>query len=368
MPLKEDITDIRVKLNNGSFTNEAAVSQGVVLRLLDSLMWPRYDPDAVMPEYPLRGLKVDYALCYPSRKARILVEVKHGEKIVGAEPQLFEYAFHQGIQMAVLTNGWEWHFYLPAGEGDYSERRVRRLDISNDDLDEIEMYFTRYLRYDAVRSGEAVKAAQKDHRELAEKRQIHEAFPEAWGKLVESEDDLLIDLLAEKVEELCGIKPDPDTTATFLRKGVQPKDKALQSAAPQSKARRSEQPVNPAATVTEKSQEARGYTLDGQFYPQKFAIDVLTEVIDKLAERDPSFLEKLAEDLKHAKGKRQYVASTSEELHPTRPDFASKYARKLRFGWWIDTNLSNPQKESLIQRACKVSDLRYGEDLKIKLD
>lgn len=37
MPLKEDILDMRAKLDNGSFTNGAAVSQGVVLRLLDSL-------------------------------------------------------------------------------------------------------------------------------------------------------------------------------------------------------------------------------------------------------------------------------------------------------------------------------------------
>lgn len=49
---------------------------------------------------------------------------------------------------------------------------------------------------------------------------------------------------------------------------------------------------------------------------------MLAEVVDKLAERDHNFLKTLAEELKHAKGKRQYVVSTSEELHPDRPDLA----------------------------------------------
>lgn len=134
-----------------------------------------------MPECSLGSLRVDYALCSPARKPRILIEVKQVGKSAGAERQLFEYAFHQGIQMAVLTDGREWHCYLPAGEGEYSERRVHRLNISEDDLGEIETYLARYLRYDAVRSGKAIDAARKDHRELAEKRQIHETLPEAWG-------------------------------------------------------------------------------------------------------------------------------------------------------------------------------------------
>lgn len=366
MPIKEDILDIRTRLKNGSFTNEAAVSQGVVLRLLDALTWPRYDPDLVTPEYSLGALRVDYALCSPARRPRILVEVKQVGKSAGAERQLFEYAFHRGIQMAVLTDGREWHFYLPAGEGEYSERRVHRLNISEDDLDEIQKYLTRYLHYDAVRSGKAIEAARKDHRELAEKRQIHETLPEAWGKLVDSEDDILIDLLAEKTEELCGVKPDPDTTATFLRGQLKPTDRDTQITSIQSSSRRSSQPSE-SAKVPQKSQGSVGYTLNGQFYQQKYAIDVLTEIVDKLTERDPEFIEKFAKELERAKGKRPYIARTNEELYPEQPQYVGKYGRKLQNGWWIDDNLNNPQKESLIQRACKLSGLQYGKDLEIRL-
>jgi hypothetical protein len=34
-------------------------------------------------------------------------------------------------------------------------------------------------------------------------------LPDAWDRLVESEDELLIELLSDKVEDLCGVKPEP---------------------------------------------------------------------------------------------------------------------------------------------------------------
>ena len=47
----------------------------------------------------------------------------------GAERQLFEYAFHQGIPMAILTDGQEWSFFLPGEQGAYYERCVYKLDL-----------------------------------------------------------------------------------------------------------------------------------------------------------------------------------------------------------------------------------------------
>ena len=40
------------------------------------------------------------------------------------------------------------------------------------------------------------------------------------SKLVAEEDELLLELLADKVESLCGFKPDVDTVARFLRENV----------------------------------------------------------------------------------------------------------------------------------------------------
>lgn len=74
--LKEHINDIRERIRAGLFTNEAAVSQGVVRRILDALSWPIYDTQVVFPEYPLERRRVDFALCHPPGKPLVFIEVK----------------------------------------------------------------------------------------------------------------------------------------------------------------------------------------------------------------------------------------------------------------------------------------------------
>ncbi|MEK7404317.1 MAG: hypothetical protein AAB225_04345 [Acidobacteriota bacterium] len=74
--LKEHIEDIRSGIKAGRFTNEAAVRQGVVLRLLQALWWPTYDTQVVAPEYSVEGRRVDFALCHPPGKPAVFIEVK----------------------------------------------------------------------------------------------------------------------------------------------------------------------------------------------------------------------------------------------------------------------------------------------------
>jgi hypothetical protein len=127
--VEEDLQDIRAGIKAGRYVNEATVSQGIVQRLLHILGWPVYDTEIVAPEYSLGGRRADYALCHPPRESVILVEVKQIGQSQGADRQLFEYAFHKGVPMAVLTDGQEWHFFLPTEQGDYGERRVYKLDL-----------------------------------------------------------------------------------------------------------------------------------------------------------------------------------------------------------------------------------------------
>lgn len=105
MTLQEHIEQIRAGIRTGRFANEAAVSQGIVLRLLQALDWPTYDTQVVCPEHSLSGRRVDFALCHPANRPVAFVEVKQIGQGDGAERQLFEYAFHEGIPLAILTDG-----------------------------------------------------------------------------------------------------------------------------------------------------------------------------------------------------------------------------------------------------------------------
>jgi predicted type IV restriction endonuclease len=200
----------------GQYVNEAAISTGVVLPILNDLGWPVFDPTVVAPEFTVEGRRVDFALCHPRTKPAVFIEVKQPGKSEGADRQLFEYAFHLGIPLAVLTDGREWHFYLPAGQGQYQERRVYKLDLIERDIDEAEARLTRYLAYSAVTSGAAQRAAQDDYAGLRKDREIAATVPVAWRKLLDEKDELLVDLISDQVESLCGYKPDPDVVTRFL--------------------------------------------------------------------------------------------------------------------------------------------------------
>ena len=103
MSLQDALQSIVTSLRENRFPNEQAVSQGVVLRVLHELGWNPWDPQQVWPEYSLGGAgRVDFALCFPAQNPVVFVEAKQPGRADGGDQQLFEYAFHRGVQMALL--------------------------------------------------------------------------------------------------------------------------------------------------------------------------------------------------------------------------------------------------------------------------
>ncbi len=400
--LQQDIRDIRENLQiwQRHYPSESAVSQSIVLRLLRTLGWPIHEAQVVHPEYTLEGRRVDFALCHPANEPRIFIEVKGVGKGTGAERQLFEYAFHQGVPLAVLTDGREWSFFLPAGEGSYDKRRVCKLDLSASDTAESVQRLERYLRYDAVRSGAARKAAQDDYQGVLRERharhrerQINEALPQAWAKLVNEKDRSLIDLIADCVEDRCGYRPVPDTVARFLQEMVHqtgarsPRTTARPSTPSEPPPAPDEtgstdvtlpQPLNtepagvplpqpltsphPSPTGTP---AGIGFVLFDQFYPCRIQRDVLIQVFETLTERDSSFIESFVALPKHGRTRR-YIALHRSELYPGSPHLAQE-SRQLHSGYWIGLNVNQEDIERIIKLACKVAEIGYGTDLTITL-
>lgn len=374
MKLQQHIEDVRNGIRAGQYGNEAAVSLGIVLRLLQALEWPTYNTQVVCPEYSLAGRRVDFALCHPPNKAAAFIEVKQIGQSDGAERQLFEYAFHQGVPLAILTDGQEWNFFLPAEQGDYSERRVYKLDLLERDLPECSARLQRYLGYAQVTSGEAIAAAREDYRNASRTRQMLSTLPEAWSKLVTDEDDLLLELVADKVESLCGFKPDVDTVAKFLRENVwlhrrvpsaSPTARSApgQRATPTSVSAEGRVPATPASPIMPGS---TGFTIQGRWVACRNGREVLVAVFEALADRDPTFLERFAARPKHGRTRR-YLARSAEELYPGRPDLAREFFAKLKSGWFVGTNASHAAIRQIIEMACEVAALRYGVDVVVHI-
>ena len=210
------IDEIRNNINLGYFPNEAAVSGGIIRRLLELLNWSIYNPKIVFPEYPLQTKKADYALCFPEGKPKIIVEVKAIGNIQGGDDQLCDYAFKSGVPIAVLTDGKEWHFYYPAGEGHISNRRFYKIDLMEREFDEIKNQLERYLEYGTVKSGKALENVQIDYKNRINYETTKANIPIAFNKLIEECDNTLIKLISEKVSDICGIDADNEDIINFL--------------------------------------------------------------------------------------------------------------------------------------------------------
>ena len=267
MTLNEHLDDIRNDLRRGTFANEASVSQGIVLRLLHALGWP-YNTQVVIPEYPVEGRRVDFALCHPASKPLVFIEVKQVGQIKGVERQLFEYAFHTGVPIAILTDGREWHFFQPGGQGDYTERRVYKLDLTETENEESLKRLNRYLNYELIRTGESIRAIEDDYRIVSKQRHIEISLPEAWSKLVEEADEFLLDVMAEKTESLCGYKPTGEQVLAFL--------KDLDREGPHSR-------EVPAPPIDKKALRQLVVTMpNGEKIAHRVGADTFVEVIEKL--------------------------------------------------------------------------------------
>ena len=217
MTLKEHIDDIRNQLKQGAFSNEAAVSFGIVQRLFEALGWPKFTPQIIIPEYAVEGQRVDFALCHPPGKPLIFIEVKQVGNLEGAEEQLFGYAFGEGVPIAILTDGQIWRFFHATGEGKYKERKVYELDMIAIDSEKSAERLDRYLNYEAVQKGKAVTAIKNDYQKVSKQREIEARLPEFWNELLQDKNEYLLLAVIEKAKSKVGYEPTEGQVLTFLK-------------------------------------------------------------------------------------------------------------------------------------------------------
>lgn len=359
MTLVTTIGSIADRINKNSYRNETDVREAIVNRVLHELGGDIYDPLAVRREYTVDKRRVDYALFTSTSAAAVFIEVKAPNSADDGDRQLFEYAFHQGTPFAVLVNGREWSFYLPAEQGNYSERRVQKLDLLERDPTNSARVLERYLKFDRVRDGSAHSDARADYQSAARQREAEKTIPRAWQDLISQPDELLIDLIAEKVVSLIGFRPTDEQIEAFL---LAPSAATARSfpAEPAVPFRRVEH--SPETTKPLGSRKV-SFEFLGQKYKEQDAISALIFVLQNLAKRNSGFLDRFA---KQAPGRtRNHIAKTRSEVYPGKPELET-YTTEIVPGWWLGTNISNRDKDRLAKIACDVCGLKFGKDLIIE--
>ncbi len=255
--------------------DEAATKQAIVLRLLSILGWNTFNIEEVKPEYSVGGKSVDYALRIKG-VSKVFVEVKRiGEDLERHQEQLLSYSFQQGVKLAVLTNGITWWFYLPLYEGKWEQRKYYTIDILEQESHELVTRFEDFLSKESVGSERAVINAETIYNSQKKQTVIRETLPKAWNKMISETDELLVDLIMETTESLCGYRPEKEVVGQFLERYL---DQVLISAEPERLVA-----IGPEVAPSLASEMARDYqrTADGDKTPhQEFRIPILEALVE----------------------------------------------------------------------------------------
>lgn len=342
--LTATIADIRDRLGRNEFRDEAAVSLGIVIPVLQDLGWPVRNMTVVTPQYSIQGRRVDYALIGRYGTPSVLLEVKRVGRIEVGEEQLFAYAFRQGTPIIALTDGRRWRLYLTTGQGSFEDRCFSVVDLVEGDPEQGASALRRYLSREEVLDGQAKKRAEADLESRWHERRAEEALPSVWDRLAEDREGPLVELVRSRVRDECGIAPSAESVVRFLRDtGTERPPAPIPRPAPAPR---------PAPTPTP-SQGNASFTFGGTTRSFRTNTELLAAVFSDLAQRDESFLERFAA----APSGRKRVSRTPDDLDPGR----RKVHARLPGGWWIDAGM--PNKGPLIQKACQVAGLEFGRDL-----
>ena len=204
-------TDSRIE----SF-DEAATKQGIILRILFFLGWDHFNIDEVTPEYSVSGKRVDYSLRTDSAN-KVFIEVKQtGVELDNHQEQLLNYAFQEGVRLAILTNGLVWWFYLPLNEGNWEDRKFYTIHIPQQGSEDVVSKFRDFVDRGNIGNGKAIENAEAVYKGQQRLNTLNETIPRAWNQIISEADELLVDLLIESTEEICGFKPDKDLIVKFI--------------------------------------------------------------------------------------------------------------------------------------------------------
>lgn len=208
----------RVSENSNLQTyNEDQTKQSIILPVLMHLGWSVFDAEEVYPEYGSGDLRrVDYALRIGD-KNKVFVEVKRcGVDLEKHQEQLLVYAFQQGVPLAALTNGVVWWLYLPLREGVWDQRKFYTVDLGQRSADDAAARFADFLSKGNVATGASQRNAEAVITSREREREVGATLPKAWGDLLARPVPALVEVVKERVEQLCGYTPTDDEVSRYL--------------------------------------------------------------------------------------------------------------------------------------------------------
>jgi len=197
--------------------DEASTKQAVVLRLLSFLGWDIFNVEEVYPDFSTNSSVVSYALRIRNSN-KVFIEVKRIQKqLESYQRDLVNLASRDGVNLAILTNGVTWWFYLVSATGSWKQKWFHSIDLLKQKPDIFVPNLIDLLAKDKLAKGQSLRAAKTLFQKKRQKLAI-DFLPEAWNQILTQPNKIFVELLSEQTEKLCRYKLDSKTVETFLKK------------------------------------------------------------------------------------------------------------------------------------------------------
>jgi hypothetical protein len=279
--------------------DEASTKQAVVLRLLSFLGWDIFDVDEVYPDFAVNSNSVSFALRHQNVN-KVFIEVKRiQEKLDNYQKPLLNFAAQEKVDLSVLTNGTIWWFYLTKSAGNSHDKWIYSADMLKQNEDAIVPNLIDLLGKTKVANGQALKAA-KSLNEHKNQKMASDIIPEAWNKLISQPNMILVELVRESTEKICGCAVEAKVVERFFEKHLDrwlvtnrpkthigPPPKVIELSGPKKKpvvqytTRSPKKPIPKPESYADK--EIKSFTFNGKTNPVRYWEDLLTNLCDYFA-------------------------------------------------------------------------------------
>ena len=260
--------------------NEESAKFQLIAPVLRSLGWNPDDGSEFLLEHPVGGTggKVDIALQGDGRLVA-LVEAKAPYIDLSQHvEQVLRYAFHEGVDICVLTTGLDWWLFLPRERGEWAERRFAVLDLMNDSVDRLTEDLSAFLHRETLVSGQAEAKARLVLKASLAAARLEKEIPEIWQTMLDEPDEELVELIGSRVYEKLNLRPERAQVIAALR--GEPVPMAGEPRSPVTEASQA-----PNATSRAPSRRPVAFTIWGIRHPVSTRKAIYAQVVDFLYER-----------------------------------------------------------------------------------
>jgi predicted type IV restriction endonuclease len=196
--------------------DEASIKQAVALRLLSLLGWDIFNVEEVYPDFSSESVTVSYALRIDGIGKMILDVKRSGENPDELHKQLVAFAVREAVDLAAHTDGARWWFYLPTAKGSLAQKRCHVCDLFEQKPEDMALDLMAFLSREKIVSGEyleSAKAAYQKHK----RKMAADVLPDAWNRVLTGPNKILVEILSDATEKICGYKADPGMVEAFIR-------------------------------------------------------------------------------------------------------------------------------------------------------